>query len=150
MMQNKKWIAVMLITSLTLSGVSVDNAAAAGRKKMAINKKKMELKVGGKQKLKVKNAKKKVTWRSSNKKVASVSKKGLVKAKKAGKAKITARVAKKKFVCNVTVKEKNSKKATAAPIVTQSGTPSGTPVPTAVVSQNPVTTPTPSPTVTPE
>lgn len=149
MMQNKKWIAVMLITSLTLSGVSVDNAAAAGRKKMAINKKKMELKVGGKQKLKVKNAKKKVTWRSSNKKVASVSKKGLVKAKKAGKAKITARVAKKKFVCNVTVKEKNSKKATAAPIVTQSGTPSGTPVPTAVVSQNPVPTPTASPTVTP-
>lgn len=45
----------------------------------------------------------KVTYKSSNKKAATVSAKGVVKAKKAGKAKITVKSGSKKFVVNVVV-----------------------------------------------
>ncbi len=54
--------------------------------------------------LKVLNNSKKVKWSTSNKKIATVSKKGLVKGKKAGKATITAKVGKKKYKCTVNVK----------------------------------------------
>ncbi len=46
----------------------------------------------------------KITWKSSNKKVATVSSKGKVTAKKKGKATITAKVAGKTYKCKVTVK----------------------------------------------
>lgn len=45
-------------------------------------------------------------WSSSNKKVATVSKYGIVKAKKAGKCTITGTVGSKKYTCQVTVKKK--------------------------------------------
>ncbi|MCR5475106.1 MAG: Ig-like domain-containing protein [Lachnospiraceae bacterium] len=47
-----------------------------------------------------------VTWKSSNKKIATVSKKGRVKGLKKGKVKITVttRDQKKKATCTVTVK----------------------------------------------
>lgn len=47
----------------------------------------------------------KVTWKSSKKSVAAVSSKGVVTAKKAGKAKITATVDGCKLTCTVTVKK---------------------------------------------
>lgn len=60
--------------------------------------------------LKVKNAgKKKVVWRSSNKKVVTVTSKGKVKAKKTGAATIVAKVAGKKLTCKVTVVSKPRK-----------------------------------------
>ena len=63
---------------------------------------------GKTKKLKVKNkGKKKVAWRSGNKKIATVSKDGVVKAKKAGHCKITAKVGKKRLVCQVRVKADN-------------------------------------------
>ncbi len=68
-----------------------------------ISKKKLTLSVGEKATLKVTGTSKKVSWSSSNKKVAAVSAKGVVTAKKAGSAKITAKVAGKKLVCSVTV-----------------------------------------------
>ena len=46
----------------------------------------------------------KVTFKSSNKKVATVSAKGKIKAKKKGKATITITAGKKKVTCKVTVK----------------------------------------------
>ena len=49
----------------------------------------------------------KVKWKSSKKSVASVSKKGVVKARKVGKATITATIKGKKFQCKVTVISKN-------------------------------------------
>ena len=76
-----------------------------------LNKTQYVLAKGGKVTLKAtispKKAKKgnKVTWKSSNKKVATVSK-GTVKAKKAGKTTITAKVSGKTFKCSVTVKKK--------------------------------------------
>jgi hypothetical protein len=59
--------------------------------------------VGQSAKLKVKGPKSKVTWKSSNKKVAKVSKQGKVTAKKKGKAVITASVNNKKLKCRVKV-----------------------------------------------
>lgn len=78
-------------------------------KKVVVNKKCIVLKKGKKVKLKAKlkpaNATEKVTFKSSNKKVAKVTKKGVVKAVKKGKCKITVKTASgKKAVVKVTVK----------------------------------------------
>lgn len=80
--------------------------------KVKLNKKKATLKKGKQLKLKatlspVNAASKKVTWKSSNKNVATVNAKGVIKAKKAGKVKITCiskENPKKKAVCTITVK----------------------------------------------
>ena len=45
----------------------------------------------------------KITYKISNKKVATVSKKGVVKGKKAGKAKITVKSGSKKYTVTVVV-----------------------------------------------
>lgn len=87
------------------------DAAAAAKKKVKLNKTKVVLKVGKKTTLKLKNNKKKVKWSSNKKRVATVTKKGVVKAKKKGTAKITAKVGKKKYVCKVTVKAATTKKS---------------------------------------
>ena len=78
-------------------------------KKVVVNKKRIVLKKGKKVKLKVKlkpaNATEKVTFKSSNKKVAKVTKNGVVKAVKKGKCKITVKTASgKKAIVKVTVK----------------------------------------------
>lgn len=81
-------------------------------KKVTLNKKKIDLAVGGQEKLKatVKAAKKgsfkKVKWTSSNAKVAKVTQKGVVKAIGEGTAKITVTAvdgSKKKSTCTVSV-----------------------------------------------
>ena len=46
----------------------------------------------------------KVTYQSSNKKIVSVTSKGVIKGVKKGKAKITVKAGKKKYVITVTVK----------------------------------------------
>lgn len=56
-------------------------------------------------KLKLKNNKKKIKWYSSDTYVAKVSKKGTVTAKNEGKAKITAKIGKKKYKCTVKVED---------------------------------------------
>lgn len=70
-----------------------------------ISAKKLTIKKGKSAKLKIKGTTAKVTWKSGNKKVATVNK-GTVKALKAGKTKITAKVAGKVLKCSVTVKNK--------------------------------------------
>ncbi len=54
----------------------------------------------------------KVTYTSSNKKIATVTSKGVVKAKKAGTAKITVKSGTKKFVVTVTVPKTKTKAIT--------------------------------------
>ena len=72
--------------------------------KPIISEKKLSLTVGEASTLEVFNAgDKKIKWSSSKKSVATVSSKGKVKAKKAGTAKITAKIGKKKLTCKVTV-----------------------------------------------
>ncbi len=108
MVKNGAKAAVMALALLLCAGLGCNTAEAA--KKVKISKTKLMLKVGQSKTLSVKNLskkkKKKLKWTSNNKKVATVSKKGKVKAKKAGKAKITAKVGKKKYTCKVTVKKK--------------------------------------------
>ncbi len=107
-MRKRKWkqgIAVLTAAALVLTGITVPGSAGA-KAKIRLNKKKVTIKVGGKVTLKLKNAKKKVIWKSSKKKVASVSAKGIVRGKSAGTAKITAKSNKKSYTCTVIVKEK--------------------------------------------
>ncbi|MBQ3601357.1 MAG: Ig-like domain-containing protein [Lachnospiraceae bacterium] len=70
-----------------------------------ISHKQAKLKVGKSKKIRVKGAKGKVKWTSSNNAVCTV-KNGTIKAKRAGKTIITAKVAGAKFKCKVTVKKK--------------------------------------------
>ncbi len=81
-------------------------------KKISVNKKKITLTKGKSTTLVVTKspitAQDKVTFKTSNKKVATVSKSGKITAKKAGKATITVKAGKKSVKVTVTVK--NSKK----------------------------------------
>ena len=77
-------------------------------KKIALNKEELSLIVGKTTKLKLYNAKGKITWSSSNKKIATVNSKGKITAKKAGTAKITAKNGSKKYVCKITVQKKTA------------------------------------------
>lgn len=97
-------IAVAMSLIIALSGMSMNFCGNAEAKvKVNIGKKKLNLYVG--QTYKFKN--KKYSWKSSRKNVVSVNKKGKIKAKKPGTAKITAslKVGRKinKAVCNVKV-----------------------------------------------
>ncbi len=77
-------------------------------KKIKLNRRKLTLKKGKTFKLKVtltpKNSQDKIIYKTSNKKVAKVSKSGKIKAVKKGKANITVISGKKKIVCKVIVK----------------------------------------------
>lgn len=98
---NKRILSI--ITILLLIVCMAVPASAAGK----ISKKKATLKVGQSLQLKITGTKGKVKWTSSKKSVATVSSRGLVKAKKKGSATITAKIGKKKYICKITVK-KNS------------------------------------------
>lgn len=83
-------------------------------KKLVIDTKKLTLQKGKTTTLKVTrnpiSAKEKITWKSSNKKVATVDKNGKVKGIKAGTATITATSSNgKKVTCKVTVKNPSVK-----------------------------------------
>ena len=86
--------------------------------KVKLNKTKSTMTVGKKQTLKAtvtpkKASSKAVVWKSSNKKVATVTSKGVVKAKKAGTVTITATAkdgSGKKAACKITVKKKTTVK----------------------------------------
>ena len=98
----KKQIAVVITWVLVLT-IAFDGAQMDAASKSNVNRKKITLTVGSTAKLSIRNTKKKVIWRSSNRKVATVSAKGVVRAKKKGTARITAKIGKKKLVCRVTV-----------------------------------------------
>ena len=77
-------------------------------RKIKLNRRKLTLKKGRSFRLKVTlipaDSQDKIIYRTSNKKVAAVSKTGKVRAKKKGKARITVISGKKKVICKVTVK----------------------------------------------
>lgn len=82
-------------------------------KKIKLSKSSLNLEVGNKYQmaytLSPKNASGAIKWKSSKTSVATVNSKGVITAKKAGTAKITAYKGKIKAVCTVTVKKKASK-----------------------------------------
>ena len=107
----KKPLAFLLALMMIITIIPASTTYAA-TKKPTLSAKKVTLEVGKKKTLKVKNIDKNATlkWSSNKKTVATVSKKGVVKAVKAGAATITCKVTtknKKKYTltCKVTVKK---------------------------------------------
>lgn len=104
--------AVLCMTMFSASGLTTMSVQAAQKTaKVTINRKKAVLTVGEKLKLKIKGTKAKIKWSSSNKKVATVSKKGVVTAKKKGNTIIKAtiknkKLKKNKLKCRIRVKAK--------------------------------------------
>ena len=163
-------VAFLLVFVLSFS-VIPQNVLAA-KKKVKLSKKSVTVTVGKTVKVKLKNNKKKVKWTVvSGKKNVKLSKKKktgvTIHGKKAGKAKVQAKVGKKKFVCKVTVKnadtnqntDKNNGKKTAKPTPKPTEKPSLPSTPTPKPDNKPDPTPietmmppdeTPAPTVKPE
>lgn len=103
-------LAILLVLVLTLGFSPVTNVEAKAAPRL--NYKKVTLVQGKKKRLKVRNLRRgrKVKWYSTKKSVATVNRKGVVKAKRKGKAYIVAKVGKKKYRCKVIVKKRVSKK----------------------------------------
>ena len=110
----KRILTIVLTLALIVTMMPMNLTNVNARTTTRLSSKKIVLQVGKTKKLKVKNkpAGVKVVWKSSKKKVATVSKKGKVKAKKPGKTTITAKVGKKKYKYKVVVKRNNSIKVT--------------------------------------
>ncbi len=84
----KKTLAAGLVFSMMAAGLQ----PAVSQAKVRVNYKSSSLYVGKSIQLKIKGTKKKVIWKSSNKKIANVSKKGKVTGKKCGTVTITAKL----------------------------------------------------------
>lgn len=103
-----------VFTTFAATSLTVD-AATVKPKSLTISATAKTVDIGGKVTVKVKsvkpaNASKSVTWKSSNKKVATVTSKGVVKGLKKGTVKITATSkANKKVKKTITIKVKNIK-----------------------------------------
>lgn len=125
MKQMKKLLAFVLAFAMIIT-IYQPSAAYAATQKTRLNAKTMTLQVGQKKTLKVKNAgkKAKLKWSSNKKSIATVSKKGVVKAVKAGNAVVTCKVTTKngkttKLTCKVAVKK--TAKVTSLTVGSQSG-----------------------------
>lgn len=95
----KKAMVTMMMVVFAAMLLMVAPVQAASKTKTT----KVTMKAGQSKTLRVKTAGK-VKWSSSNKAIVSVNKKGKIVARRAGKAKITAKYGKKKAVFVVTVK----------------------------------------------
>ena len=91
---------VMIPQLANTQAVAVAEAAT-----IKLNKKQTTVAVGDTVALKMSGTKKAVKWSTSKKSVATVTKKGVVKGKKAGRAVIKAKVGGKTYKCTVTVKK---------------------------------------------
>lgn len=95
----KKAMVTMMMVVFAAMLLMVAPVQAASKTKTT----KVTLKAGQSKALRIKTVGK-VKWSSSNKAIVSVNKKGKIVARRAGKAKITAKYGKKKAVFVVTVK----------------------------------------------
>lgn len=98
-MKRKSKLLLLALLVLIMSTFFATSAFAAPR----LNKTKHTMIAGESFTLKVTGTKKKVVWSSSNKKIATVSKTGKVKALKAGEVIIKAKVAGKTLKCKILV-----------------------------------------------
>ena len=149
----KKTLVVALTFAMTV--VMVPQSALAAKKQVKLNKKSVSVAVGKTVKVKLKNNKKKVKWTVvSGKKNVALSKKGktgvTIKGKRVGKAKVQAKIGKKKYVCTVTVTNKNKAQTTVAKKTAAPGNTTGTTAGknTGSTAAKPTATPTPTPTPT--
>lgn len=150
-MKKKMYLLTALVSVLTFAFIISSSIEA----KVRISKKRITLNVSEKHTLRLKGAKSGVKWKSSNPKVAKVSKKGKVTAIRRGKTTITAKTGKKKYKCVVSVKGTDTQSIiTPVPdiIVKKPGIPTPTsgmaaPADTALPTPSPDTEPTPTPDV---
>lgn len=94
---------LMMILCLVLFAPQTAEAA------VKISKTKATLEADATLTLKIIGTEEKVTWSTSDKTVATVSKSGKITAKKEGQTTITATVSNKKYTCDVTVVDSNKK-----------------------------------------
>ena len=111
-----KTLAWVLAFVMMLSILPAAQVNAATKPKLS--KTKITMTVGQSKKHKVKGISKKrakrIKWKSSKKKVVTVTKTGKIKARKAGKAVIIAKIGKKKLRCKVAVKNRKKKKSNSS------------------------------------
>ena len=101
----KKHFSFIIAVLMVISLIIIPRTAQAASVKL--NKTKLTMNVGGVYHLKVSGTNKKVTWSSTDSKVASVSS-GKVKAKKTGTATITAKIGSKKLKCQIKIKDQRA------------------------------------------
>ena len=132
----------LTFTLISCISFSLPSEALAA-KKPYISAKKLTLTVGKSKKLTIRRTSKKVSWKSSNPNLVIVTQNGKIKAKKAGKATITAKIKNKKYRCRVTVVPKShARKITISqtPVSSPSTQPNTTSVPSNPTSSQPATT----------
>lgn len=139
-MKEKRAVTYLILLAMAVSLVTGCISSQAKKKSISLNYKKLTLRAGQEKRLKVRGTSQSVRWSSSNKKVAAVSKKGVVKAKKKGKTVITAKIGKRKRKVRITVKAKKEVFSKDTPNVTKQPDETGKPVGT----ENPSLTPLPS------
>ena len=116
----KKSITAVIIMALALTLAMPVTAQAKATPRL--NKTKVTVSVKKSYQLKVIGISKKATWKSSNKKVATVSKNGKMTGNKKGSAVITAKVNKKTYKCKVTVTEPTLNKTKVTLTITKKKT----------------------------
>ena len=154
---------IAMILTLALTAGLCQTAAPSQAATPKLSTKKLTIKVGKTAALKVKKTSKKVKWSivSGKKNIRLTAKKKMsvkVKAVKAGKAKISCKIGKKKLICKVTVygpippcviptqsptvtaSAAPTQQPTQSPAVTASATPTATVAPTSTPTQTPEVT----------
>ncbi|HHV12262.1 MAG TPA: Ig-like domain-containing protein [Clostridiales bacterium] len=100
----KMIVAVMVLSMLSMTGLPILDNTVTVQAAVKLSAASLKLKVGQSKQLKVTGTKARVAWKSSNKKVATVTAKGKVTAVAEGTAVISATVNKKAYSCMVLVK----------------------------------------------
>lgn len=102
----RKILCILMMFALALPVISVQ---ASSRPKLKLNKSKITIIKGVSYKLKTIIPSKAKKWESKNKKIATVSSKGVVKGKKVGSTYIIAKSGRYNVKCKVTVKKTSCK-----------------------------------------
>ena len=121
-------IIMLLFVFFISACLAVPCEVQAASKKPSLSRKTVTIRKGNTKTIKVRNAKKRVKWKSTNKKVAVVKKtkgkkhqKAIIKAKRKGTCYIKAKIGKKTLKCKVTVKKKKVTVEPAFPIEDEDG-----------------------------
>lgn len=99
----KRRIGLLLTMLIALSMVAFAPVKAEAAGKVGLNKTKVLLEIGQSYQLMVKNTTSTVKWSTSDKKVVTVNKNGVLTPKAVGSTKVTAKVNGHKYTCKVTV-----------------------------------------------
>ena len=99
----KKFLYRMLMVFAVAAGILLIAGETPVSAAAKLNKTEVTIEIGERKKVKVKGTTKTVKWKSSDKSIATVTKRGNIDAKAKGECIVTATVGKKKLKCKVTV-----------------------------------------------